>query len=239
MEKKFFNATKEIVEKKENNIFIGISLGVLKPLTEDMAKGYLDWALKNTKGKVAILIADEISKFNYRIFSSYSENKAQKRAKREGNKYFEFFKKLIKKFPQSEQDKIRIIRWKDIFDKKKEFLKEYLRKEYFKDENFKNKIRFFIKEYSKKRGKILTEEQLNYLSQYILYELPTLFEGIEFQKEKYLTLLYPTFESSGLSELVIKIEKGELFPNLKEKLNLSEKAILVETYISPIIPKTL
>lgn len=77
MDIKVFNSTKEKIEEREDNIFIGISLGVLKPLTKELAKDYIDWALRNTKEKVVILIADEIAKFNYKIFSSYNERKSQ------------------------------------------------------------------------------------------------------------------------------------------------------------------
>lgn len=72
---------------------------------------------------------------------------------------------------------------------------------------------------------------MDYLSQYILYELPTLLDGIDYKKEKYRLLLYPTFESSGMSEVVTKIEQGEIFPSLKKKLNLVEKTAMVETYL--------
>ena len=45
---KVFNASEQEI-KGQFNIFIGISLGVLKPLTEEIAKDYVSWALKNCK----------------------------------------------------------------------------------------------------------------------------------------------------------------------------------------------
>ena len=122
MDKKIFNATNKEVEEKKYNIFIGISLGVLKPLTKEMAKEYIEWALKNTKNKVVILIADEIAKFDYKIFSSYSGGKSERRAIREGDKYFDFFLNIVKEFSEKEQKKILILKWKDIWNKRKEIV---------------------------------------------------------------------------------------------------------------------
>lgn len=103
MKLRFFNATKKEIEEKRFNVFIGISLGVLKPLTEETAKEYIGWAFKNTKNKVIILIADEIAKFNYKIFSGYSAGKSERRAIREGDKYVDFFQKILKGFSKEEQ----------------------------------------------------------------------------------------------------------------------------------------
>ncbi|MDP4039026.1 MAG: tRNA-dependent cyclodipeptide synthase [Candidatus Pacearchaeota archaeon] len=231
MKLKFFNAIKKEVEERQYNVFIGISLGVLKPLTKETAKEYIKWALKNTKNKVVILIADEIAKFNYKVYSSYSEGKSERRAIREGDKYFDFFQKIIQEFSKEEQKKILILRWKDIWDRKKEKIKQIFDEEYKSNKDFKEQVQFFLKKYSDKRNKDLDKEKLDYLSQYILYELPTLLDGIEYKKEKYRLLLYPTFESSGMSEVVTKIQQGKIFPNLKKKLNLAEKTVVVETYL--------
>ena len=234
MKKKFFNISKKEIKEKKHNIFIGISLGVLKPLTKEIAKEYIEWALKNTKNKVAILIADEIAKFNYKIFSGYSKGKSERRAIREGDKYFGIFTEVVREFSKQEQEKIQIIRWKDIWNGRKEKIKLILEEEYKSNKEFREKVQFFIKKYAEKRDKILNEEKLDYLSQYILYELPTLLDGIEYKKEKYSLLLYPIFESSGMSEVVTKIVNGKIFSDIKRKLNLEEKTAMVEIYLPTI-----
>lgn len=231
MKLKFFNATKKEVEERQYNVFIGISLGVLKPLTKEMAKEYIGWALKNTKNKVAILIADEIAKFNYKIFSGYNVGKSERRAIRECDEYLDFFQQLLQEFSKEEQKKILILRCKDIWNEKKKKIKQTLEEEYKSNKEFKEQVQFFLKKYSDKRNKNLDKEKLDYLSQYIIYELPTLLDGIEYKNEEYRLLLYPTFESSGMSEVVTKIQQGKIFPNLKKKLNLAEKTAMIETYL--------
>lgn len=234
MKKKFFNISEKEIKEKKHNIFIGISLGVLKPLTKEITKEYIKWALKNTKNKVSILIADEIAKFNYKIFSGYSEGKSERRAIREGDKYFGIFTEVVREFSKEEQKRISIIKWKDIWDKRKEKTKQILEEEYKSNKEFKDKVQFFLKEYSNKRGKKLDEKKLDYLSKYIFYEMSTLLEGIEYNKEKYLLLLYPTFENSGMSNVITEIENGKIFPDIKRKLNLEEKTAMVEIYLPTI-----
>ena len=75
-----------------------------------------------------ILIADEIAKFNYKIFSSYSEGKSLRSALKEGDKYEDFFNKIIKKLSPEEQKKVLILRWKDIWDDQREKIRAKLEK---------------------------------------------------------------------------------------------------------------
>src|SRR3989344_3652941 len=173
----------------------------------------------------------DVEEQKYDIFIGYTEGKSERRAIREGDKYVDFFQQILQEFSKEEQKKILILRWNDIWDKRKEKIKEILKEEYKSNKEFKEQVQFFLKKHSDKRNKDLDKEKLDYLSQYILYELSTLLDGIEYKNEKYRLLLYPTFESSGMSEVVTKIENGKIFPNLKKKLNLAEKTAMVETYL--------
>ncbi len=232
MNKGYFNTTQKEIEKKNYHIFIGISLGVLKPLTKEMAKEYIDWALKNTKNDIVILIADEIAKFNYRVFSQYSEGKSLRRALKEGDKYEHFFKEIKKEFSEQEKKKILILKWKDIWNEQKEKIRMKLEEKYKSNKEFRKIITSFVKKYAEKRGKKLSEEKFDYLSQYILAELPTLLDGIKYKNEKYNLLVYPTFVHSGMSDFVINVEAGKIFPELKKELNLEKSVAIVEFHLS-------
>lgn len=230
MKIKIFNSDEEEIKNKKFNIFIGISIGTIKPSNEKLFKKYISWALKNTKEEIVILIADEIAKFNYRVFSKYSETKAQKRAIREGKKYLDFFKTILEKEFKNKKS-INFVIWKDIWDERKDKIKQILEEEYRINKKFKEKVLFFVKEYAKNRKKDLDEDKLNYLSQYIIYELATLLDGIEYKNINYKLLLYPTFTNSGMSKFVVDIENNKFLLKLSKKLNLREKTVLVETYI--------
>ena len=90
---------------------------------------------------------------------------------------------------------------------------------------------FFVNEYANRRNKNLTEEQLTCLAGYILSELPTLLDGIEFDRVRYRLVFYPTFIHSGMSDLATHIQNAKIFPNLREKLNLKDKTVMVEAFI--------
>jgi tRNA-dependent cyclodipeptide synthase len=234
MKKEYFNTSEKLIKEKRYNIFIGISLGVLKPLTEKLAKEYISWALENTKKNVVILIADEIARFNYRIFSKYSEGKSLRGALKEGDKYEAFFRKIIGKFSEKEQKKVLILRWSDIWDEPKKKIKIRLEEKYKSNKEFMEIITSFVKKYAEKRKKELTEEQMDYLSQYILSELPTLLEGISYKSKKYDLLLYPTFAHSGMSDFVLDVEGGETFPELRSELGLDKSVAIVEFHL-PVV----
>ncbi len=230
MDLKIFNATKKEIDNKKFNIFIGISVGV-KPLTKDLAKAYIKWALKHTRDDVVILIADYIAKINYKVFSSYSENKSLKRALKEGEGYKHFFEEILLGFPLELKKRIKILRWNDVFTEelKRDF--KIIEEEFKSNPKFKEKILFFVREYAKRRGKEINQEKLDYLAKYMFMELPTMFKGVKFENKKYDLLFYPTFIESGMGQMVSSIAKGKIFLNLKRKMNLGENIALVESYI--------
>ena len=225
-----FNSSEKEIQSRKFNIFVGISVGV-KPLNEEIAKEYLSWSLENTKDDVIILIADEIAKYNYIVFSKYNENKSLKRAYSDGAEHTKIFEDTISKHFSKEKSRIKIISWKDILSEKYDKAKEIIDKFYEKNIDFQNKINHFLKKYTERREKELSQERLKILSQYILSELPTLLLGIDFENKHYNLLLYPTYIHSGLSELSTNISKGIEFPELKDELNLDKKTVLVEAYI--------
>ena len=93
-----FGTNFDEVYKKKFNIFIGISISN-KKITPEMAYNYLKWAVRNTKEKVAVIIADELNIVNYKILDNYSKGKAEKRSKRVGDEFEAMFKTAIEKLP--------------------------------------------------------------------------------------------------------------------------------------------
>jgi len=228
MNLKIFNSTEEEIEKKKYNIFIGISMGV-KPLDKKIAREYIAWALSNTKEKVVILIADDVAKFNYRVFSSYSENKSLKRARREGDEYHKLFKEVLSEMGQ--KNKVVLLHWKEIFSDKLNSLTKTLKNEFDKNADFQEEILKFVKHYSKRRKRDLSDEKLKYLANYMLFELPTILNGIEYEGTKYNLLFYPTFKESAMGKFVSEIRNSRIFPKLREKLKLEKSMAIVECFI--------
>ena len=97
MNLRVFNTTYRELRGKKHHIFIGISVGV-KPMSHDMALSYLEWAEQHSTGVVQILIADEITHFNYLVFSHSTKPGALSRAIRDGDRYQAFFEKILAEF---------------------------------------------------------------------------------------------------------------------------------------------
>jgi tRNA-dependent cyclodipeptide synthase len=216
--------------KNNNNLFIGISIG--KKISKANLIECINWGVNNFNGKIAILVADEISKINNKVVNGYSTGKSIKKALEEGNKYINLLNDIINN-NFKENNRIQIIRWKDIDTKQINFMKNILENELLNNNSFKEEIFFFISEYVKKRhkGKALSNDKLYELSEYILLELPTLLKGITYNKIKYLNFLYPTYKETTMSQLVLDIFYNKKYKEIKEKLKLEKPITLVEYYI--------
>ncbi|HIH31402.1 TPA: hypothetical protein HA235_01720 [Candidatus Woesearchaeota archaeon] len=224
---KYFNTNDKDVSEKKFNIFIGISLGTIKPINYDKVKEYIEWSLKYSRDSIIILVADKIAKYNYKIFSRYSTGKAENRALKEGDKYIKFFRNIIKDYPK----KIKVLRWDEIWNSQKEEMKDVLGQEYKENPVFKNKVNSFIINYSNHVSKKLSDKEIEYLSQYILYELCTLLDGITHDQTHYNLLLYPTFKTNGMSQTATNIINGREFPELRNKLKLNNNMTFAEIYL--------
>ncbi|MBR9701305.1 tRNA-dependent cyclodipeptide synthase [Candidatus Pacearchaeota archaeon] len=229
-----FGTTSEEISKKKHNIFIGVSISN-KKLDEKMAYDYLRWSVKNTKEKVAVVIADELDIVNYEIFSSYSSGKARKRAEREGEKFKGIFERAIKKLSEKDQDKVIIYKWSDVKRSKNyDGLREFVTKSYEEYPEFKSGVLFFVKKYIRKRGKLKileNKEKIDRLATYLFGELPTLLQGIYLDGIHYDICIYPTYFASGMSQFVTDLLAGELDISKPLASKLKGKAALVEVWL--------
>lgn len=229
---RFFGADASDVYERKYNIFIGISISN-KKITPEMALNYLKWAVRNTKGKVAVIIADELNVVNYELLDKYSKGKATNRASKVGDSFVQLFEDAIKKLPEAERNKVRIHRWKEIRENKHyEEVREFLEKEYKEDPKFKAAVGYFIGKYMRRKGSLVTDEvKVDRLASYIIAELPTLLEGIEVGGIHYGLCIYPTYFASGMSQFVMDMHAEELEVGKKVKRILKDKAVLVEAWL--------
>lgn len=233
MDIKLFGIDEEELNSKLFNIFIGISLGN-KFLNKELAEEYLRFALDKTKEKVVVLIADEIDAINWEIFRDFSKEEALEKVKNKGKGLAEMFQNIVNKLEREASknlhEKVRIIKWGDI--KTKNFLsaEKFISEEYENNFEFKKRVLYFIDEYAKIREKYLSDEERDKLATYIIAELPTLIQGIVYDKDLYQVVLYPTYASSGMSEFVLDIQ-SRVYPNLVEKLQIQKHGKMIEAYL--------
>jgi len=214
---KILNATVEEIKAKKFNILLGISLGN-KFFSEENIKEYILWALENTKEKVVILIPDKIHAINYKVKNKYTEEKAIRRAAKEGEKIVRKIKNILDEIAP-EKEKIEIIKWEDIetddHSKKVKVLKE----EFVKNSQFRKQILNIVKE--NVQSDKLSDNDYEKLCSYPLEELPFLISGVKYKEIHYDLLPYPGI--SKIDYLVIDLQEGKTFPEITQKLNIKDK----------------
>lgn len=234
MDTRLFGISEEELNSKLFNIFIGISLGN-KFLNKKLAEEYLRFALAKTKDKVVVLIADEIDVINWEIFRNFSKEEAREKVENKSEDLVKMFKNIIDKLKREIKgslfNKIEVIKWNDV--KTKNFLlsEKFIAEEYRNNFGFKKRILCFVEEYAKVRKKLLSDEEKNKLTSYIIAELPTLIEGIRYSDELYQIILYPTYISSGMSKFVLDIQNGA-YPKLLKKLEIKKPGKMIELYLT-------
>jgi len=162
-------ATLEEIKAKKFNIYLGISLGN-KWFTKEHIKEYLIWALKYSKEKVGVLVADTLHSVNYEVRNNLLPEKARIKAIKQGDKICKMIEELVKEFPKKEQEKIIIIRWDEIVNTKtNEKSKKIFDKKFKEDPKFKEEVLNIIREYtSHDKEKKFSDNEIEKLATYIL-----------------------------------------------------------------------
>ncbi|MCK4552604.1 tRNA-dependent cyclodipeptide synthase [Candidatus Pacearchaeota archaeon] len=217
-------STEKEVKSKKFNIYVGISLGN-KWFTKDNIREYLQWALKHTKNKVGLLVADTLHAINYEVRNDMKKETSIKKSLRVGDKIIKMLNELIKELPKEVRKKVEIIRWeevkKDIFNKK--FI-PVLYKEFEQNKEFKTSVINLVKDNLQNSKDKFDDEKIEKLAEYILEELPELLHGFTFKEIYYNCYLYPY--DSSLTIFVEKIQNKELFSELHKKLDIKQNVFV-------------
>jgi len=238
----YFNVTKEEIDKKLFNIFVGISLGN-KLLTPDLAKKYVKWAHEHTKDDALILIADDIDVINWQIFRGLDEKEAKEKVKQKAYGVAGMFEKAKRTLYKENNDpsyitKVHTIFWEDVQNPGYKHLKEILADEYKANEKFREQVLYFVNKYIELREAKVSNADKDKLAEYIIDELPTLLGGIFWNDTLYNLVLYPTYADTGMSQFVLDIRGGKYFD--ASKLLLRQLCVLVEDYLEkPTDPKII
>jgi tRNA-dependent cyclodipeptide synthase len=229
---RFFGAGTKEIYNKNYNIFIGVSISN-KKITPNMALNYLKWALRNTKEKVAVVIADKLNIVNYEILDKYNKNKSKKRAERVGDEFEKMFRRAMEKLSAKDKENILIYRWDKVESGERyNKLKNFLEEQFKKDDEFSSAVLYFVRKYMRKKGRIIEDKaKVDKLVSYILGELPTLIQGIYLDGTHYDLCIYPTYFASGMSQFVMDMHKEELSIGKELKKLIRKKAVLVEAWL--------
>ena len=221
--KNTLNVDKGDILNKKFNILIGISLGN-KFFSKENMEAYIEWALDNTKEKIAILIPDKIHAINYEVKSNYSKMRADKVALKQGDKIRKICEEFINKLDKEKGSCIKILKWQDIETDVYNNGLKVINLEFNSNSNFKNLIIEIVKEN-------VMDEKLNLsdyekLAMYVIGELPMLISGVEYEGELYDLLPYP--DLSKIDYLTLDLQEGKNFPNITNNLKIKSKLKIIE-----------
>ena len=222
----FLNVTEDELVAKKFNIFIGISLGK-KYFSKDNIQTYIEWALENTKEKVAVLIPDKIHAINYEVKNEYSPERAATHARQKGDEIERTIVEIIHelKIPTS---KLEIVRWEQIENESYRHMLDVIRNAFNKNTTFHKTVIDIVKNAPQMGTGELSETQFEKLSQYVVEELPMLISGFQINNTEYNLLPYPGLVD--IDYLAVDLQEGKSFPDITEKLNIKNKCRLVEAY---------
>ncbi len=210
-------ADEEEIYEKRFNIYLGVSLGN-KWFTKDNIMEHLEFALKYTREKVGVVIADKLHAINYQVRDRKSPERALKKALRIGDAKVKEIEEIIRVLPKEEQEKIDIIRWKDIENGEhyERFYKK-IKEEFEKNGEFKNTIMKIVEgALIKEKGRIFSEKEKIMLCEYILAELSELLHGFKHKGIFYNVYLYP--HASAFTKLIGDILSKKKFLEFYNKL---------------------
>lgn len=230
---KYLNTSKEEVEGKAFNIWIGVSLGN-KYFTKDHIRAYIDWALKHAKDRVLVVIGDALHASNLEVLDRRTPEAAMKKALRIGDAKYREIEEIISALPLDQRKKVGLVRWRDAmaaesFKKNSEIIHEA----YKNNPHFREEVRSIVRvgrEDRADRLAKLSEVEMDTLCEYILSEIPHFVDGVQCYGDGTVYTLLPYPGLSRLDDFFIGLQKGELFPEIAEKLSIKNKIAILEAY---------
>lgn len=232
--KTYLGTTAEAMEKKQYNIWIGISLGN-RYFSKEHLREYILWALEYTNESILIVIADRIHAINLEVLDKMPKLKAFRKALEKGEEKEAEVREILGRLPKESQEKITILRWKEISNTKyHDYRLEILFEEYKSNAEFKVYIQDIVMDNRKAREKTLTASQMNKLAEYVLYEIPLFLNGAKagglpkHGGKTYLLTLYPGL--GRIDTLLVGLQEGTMFPELAKKLKITDRIAILEAY---------
>lgn len=233
--KKYLNTTKEEVESKEFNIWIGISLGN-RYFTKENIKEYILWALENTKEDVLVVIGDGLHAINLEVLDGLQKVTAIKKAIRLGDRKQAEVDEILSELSKEKAKLIKVVRFQHVTASKyHEYRLAVLLNEFKKNQSFHDFVVKCVKENKKVNENNLSNKKLDDLAMYILKELPLYINGAKYgglPEHGGKTYLLQAYPGLGLIDrLLIGLQDERSFPGLAQKLKITDKIPILEAYV--------
>jgi tRNA-dependent cyclodipeptide synthase len=218
--------TKEELEAKKYNIGIGLSLGN-KWFTPENIVQQIKWALPYTREYVVVYVADTIHAINLEVRSRMTKERALRVAKRYGQEILAAVRdEADRVFSTEERKKILYATWDDVATQEYKDNVQYLYGLYGSNVVFHEQIREVVRCWVEKDSRIFTDTEQEQLGTYILEELPEVMARVPIGGHVYDAYAYP--HDGRLTQFIEKLQKGELSPEVRERIMHSLPKVFLE-----------
>lgn len=225
--KTYLNATKNDVESKKFNIFIGLSLGN-KLFNKESIREYIQWALNFSKEKVVVLIADKIHAVNYEVRRGYPKERAFSVALRKGKEIERLIERVLSNLLEKEKNRVVILHWQDIINEEYIRKLDIIYKAFRENKEFHKRILEIVKENTNSSIIYLKDGDYEKLAQYSLDEIPLLVCGFSYSDIQYNLIPYPGI--GKIDTLAVDLQEGNDFPSITNDLQIQSKVAILEAY---------
>jgi tRNA-dependent cyclodipeptide synthase len=223
---KIRGGNKEDLESRKYTIAIGISLGN-KWFTTENILDLIEWCFTYTKDTVVVYIADSIHAINIEVRNRRSHASALKKALEMGNETLEEVRSSAeKKFSSNKNSKIIYAHWADLEDDIYKKKKEFLRKFYNENQEFKNTIYTIVSGFLAHEHRKFSDVEIHRFGDYLVEEMPELIAKVPVKGIVFDANAYPS--DSPILEFAEEIQKGNKFPEIKKRILDTEPKVFLE-----------
>ena len=189
------------------NVFVAISMGNKRLTAEAVSQAISLTKVSMEPRKLVFLLADQIEIINYRVFGKGSDESGKRVIRKRSAELRGVIERGVA-ISGVRREKIKTIGWKDIMNTfywscYKEVYSSFLRSKELRED-----IMSISRAYSLHRSQSVSIVDLEYLSQYIIAELPVVMRGINYDSEEYSTMIYPTKGGEALDTIADKLSSG-------------------------------
>lgn len=218
--------SKENLENKQYNIGVGISLGN-KWFTIENIVELVKWSLQYARENVIVYVADSIHAINLEVRNDISFEKALVKANKMGSDILKAVEiELSKKLSKEDYNKVVYVKWNDLISDNFTKKVEYLKLLYSNNFDFKQSIHAIVKGFVQKEQRNFSEDKINRFGDYIIEEMPEIISRVKMKGISCDAYTYPY--DGELTILVEKIQKGEIFLEIRENIMDTEPKVFLE-----------
>jgi tRNA-dependent cyclodipeptide synthase len=218
--------TEEDLYAKKYNIGVGISLGNRWFSAENIVL-LTEWALEHTKDFVVVYVADSIHAINIEVRNRKSSQKALEVAQKMGNAILQEVRLLAESRLSPEQlSKIRYEKWDGLITPAFQEKLDWLNTKYQTDNNFRAEIIELVDGFTNGENRVFDEDDKVKLGSYVIAEFPEILTRAPINGLSFDAYAYP-FDGK-LVEFIEDIQKGLIFPEIREAIMDTEPKVFLE-----------